>query len=339
MMAKVAINGFGRIGRNTLRAAVQWGIFEKIDFAAINDPGLSPENAVYLLQYDSVMGEFKGDINFDQGNLIVNGKKIRFFSEKEPSSLPWKELNIDVVIESSGFFTEAEKAKAHIDSGAKKVLISAPGKNPDITLNLGVNEDMYDPSKHNIISMASCTTNCASPIAKILHKEFGIKKGLMTTVHGYTTSQSLLDGPNKKDPRRGRAAAVNIVPTSTGAAKAVALVLPELEGKLDATALRVPVSDGSILDFVAVVEKSVSADEVNDALKRASEGELKGIMHYMEKPLVSSDYTGTCYSCAIDAKLTKVMDNNLVKVFGWYDNEMGYSARLAECAVFVANKL
>ena len=338
-MKKVAINGFGRIGRNTLRAAVKSGIFHKLDFAAINDPGMTPELAAYLLEYDSVMGRFEGEIWPEPDAITVNGKKIKLLTGKDPLELTWKDLGIDVVIESSGFFTEAVKAKGHIQAGAKKVLISAPAKGEDITINLGVNQEMYDTTKHNIIAMASCTTNCLAPVAKVLNREFGIINAFMTTAHGYTSSQLLLDGPSKKDVRRGRAAAINIVPTSTGAAKAVELVLPEVKGKLEALALRVPVPAGSIIDLVATTEKKITVDSVNQAFKRASEEELRGIIHYTEIPLVSSDYVGSPYSCVVDAKLTRVLGENMVKVFAWYDNEFGYSSRLAECALFIAEKM
>lgn len=339
MAKKVAINGFGRIGRNTLRAAVKEGIFEQIDYVAINDPGLTPQAAAHLFKYDSVMGRFSGEVKAVEDGLVINGKKILFFAEKDPAQLPWAKLGVEVVVESTGFFTDGEKAKAHLQAGAKKVIISAPAKNEDITIVLGVNEKMYDPSKHNIISMASCTTNCLAPVAKVVDEVFGIKEGLMTTVHSYTGDQRILDAGHK-DPRRGRAGALNIVPTTTGAAKAVALVLPQLKGKLNGFAMRVPTPDVSVVDVVFVTEKPVDAAKVNDALKLASEsGDLKGILEYVDTPLVSSDFIGSNYSSSVDAALTMTMGENMVKVVSWYDNEMGYSTRLAETTKMIAEKL
>ncbi|MFH0703150.1 MAG: type I glyceraldehyde-3-phosphate dehydrogenase [bacterium] len=337
-MVKVAINGFGRIGRNTLRAAVKNGSFEKVEYVAINDPGLNPKEAAHLLKYDSVMGGFKGDVKAEADGIVVNGKKIKFYAEKNPAILPWKELGVEVVIESTGFFTDANLAKKHIEAGAKKVIISAPAKNEDITIALGINEKAYDTAKHNVISMASCTTNCLAPIAKVILEEFGIVEGLMTTVHAYTGDQRLLDAGHK-DLRRARAGAINIVPTTTGAAKAVGLVLPELKGKLNGFAMRVPVPNVSVVDLVAITERPVTADSVNAALKKAAETELKGIMEYMEEELVSSDFIGSYFSSIVDSKLTMTMGSNMVKVIAWYDNEMGYSTRLSECVAFIANKL
>ena len=329
-MVNVAINGFGRIGRNTLRAAIKEGIFDKINYVAINDPGLTPANAAHVFKYDSVMGKFEGTVEVAEDGLIINGKKIKFYSEKDPAQLPWKELNVEVVVESTGFFTDATKAKAHLDAGAKKVIISAPAKNEDKTIVLGVNENEYDPKLHNIISMASCTTNCLAPVAKVLDKEFGIVKGLMTTVHSYTGDQRILD------PRRARAGALNIVPTTTGAAKAVALVLPQLKGKLNGFAMRVPTPDVSVVDIVVETEKPVTAEAVNAALKAAADGK---ILCYSEEPLVSSDYIGSSQSSTVDAALTMTMGDNMVKVISWYDNECGYSTRLAETTLMVASKL
>ena len=334
-MTKVAINGFGRIGRNTLRAAVKTGIFDKVDYVAINDPGLKPEDAARIFKYDSVMGKFEGEVEAYEEGIIVNGKKIKFFSEKDPSQLPWKDLGVDIVIESTGFFTDATKAHAHIDAGAKKVIISAPATNEDITIVLGVNEDKYDSSKHNVISMASCTTNCLAPVAKVIKEKFGIVKGLMTTVHSYTGDQRILDAGHK-DPRRARAGALNIVPTKTGAAKAVALVIPELKGKLDGFAMRVPTPDVSLVDVVFETEKNVTVEEVNAALKEGADGH---VLCYTEEPLVSTDYIGSSQSSTVDALLTRVMGDNMVKIISWYDNEMGYSTRLAETVKFVADKL
>lgn len=334
-MVNVAINGFGRIGRNTLRAAVREGIFDKINYVAINDPGLTPAQAAHIFKYDSVMGKFDGKVEaYDEG-IVVNGKKIKFYAEKDPANLPWKELNVDVVVESTGFYTDATKAKAHIDAGAKKVIISAPAKNEDITIVQGVNEKEYDPAKHNVISMASCTTNCLAPVAKVILEKFGIVKGLMTTVHSYTGDQRILDAGHK-DPRRARAGALNIVPTTTGAAKAVALVLPELKGKLNGFAMRVPTPDVSVVDVVFETEKPVSVEAVNAALKEAADGK---VLVYEETPLVSSDFIGSSQSSTVDAALTMTMGDNMVKVVSWYDNEMGYSTRLAETTLMVAEKL
>ena len=334
-MVNVAINGFGRIGRNTLRAAIREGIFDKINYVAINDPGLTPANAAHVFKYDSVMGKFDGTVEVVEDGLVINGKKIKFYSEKDPAQLPWKELGVEVVVESTGFFTDATKAKAHLDAGAKKVIISAPAKNEDKTIVLGVNDNEYDPAKHNIISMASCTTNCLAPVAKVLDEKFGIVKGLMTTVHSYTGDQRILDAGHK-DPRRARAGALNIVPTTTGAAKAVALVLPQLKGKLNGFAMRVPTPDVSVVDVVVETSKPVTVEAVNEALKAAADGK---VLCYSEEPLVSSDFIGTSQSSTVDAALTMTMGDNMVKVVSWYDNEMGYSTRLAETTLMVASKL
>jgi len=338
-MVNVAINGFGRIGRNTLRAAVKSGSFDRVSYVAINDPGLTPKDAAHVFKYDSIMGRFDGEVSaYDEG-LIVNGKKIKFFAEKDPAQLPWKALNVEVVIESTGFFTDGNKAKAHITAGAKKVIISAPAKNVDNTICLGINEETYDAATQDIISMASCTTNCLAPIAKVLDEQFGLKEGLMTTIHSYTGDQRLLDAGHS-DPRRARAGALNIVPTTTGAAKAVSLVLPGLEGKLNGFAMRVPTPDVSIVDLVATTEKTVTKEAVNEALKKAAEeGNLKGILEYVDEPLVSTDFIGSHYSSCVDAALTMTISDNMVKVVSWYDNEMGYSTRLSETTEMVANKL
>ena len=334
-MVNVAINGFGRIGRNTLRAAIAEGIFDKINYVAINDPGLKPEDAARIFKYDSVMGKFEGTVEAYEEGIIVNGKKIKFFAEKDPAQLPWKDLGVEVVVESTGFFTDATKAHAHIDAGAKKVIISAPASNEDKTIVLGVNENEYDPAKHDVISMASCTTNCLAPVAKAINDKFGIVKGLMTTVHSYTGDQRILDAGHK-DPRRARAGALNIVPTKTGAAKAVALVLPELKGKLDGFAMRVPTPDVSLVDVVFETEKKVTVEEVNAALKEAADGH---VLCYSDEPLVSTDYIGSHQSSTVDSLLTRVMGDNMVKVISWYDNECGYSTRLAETTLMVAEKL
>jgi len=334
-MVNVAINGFGRIGRNTLRAAIKEGIYDKVNYVAINDPGLTPANAAHVFKYDSVMGKFDGTVEVVEDGLVINGKKIKFYAEKDPAQLPWKELNVDVVVESTGFYTDATKAHAHIDAGAKKVIISAPAKNEDKTIVLGVNENEYDSSKHHVISMASCTTNCLAPVAKVLDEKFGIVKGLMTTVHSYTGDQRILDAGHK-DPRRARAGALNIVPTTTGAAKAVALVLPQLQGKLNGFAMRVPTPDVSVVDVVVETAKPVTVEAVNAALKEAADNH---VLCYSEEPLVSSDFIGTSQSSTVDAALTMTMGENMVKVVSWYDNEMGYSTRLAETTLLVANKL
>ncbi|OGI03789.1 MAG: type I glyceraldehyde-3-phosphate dehydrogenase [Candidatus Melainabacteria bacterium GWF2_37_15] len=337
-MVKVAINGFGRIGRNTLRAAVANGSFARLEYVAINDPGLTPDQAAHLFKYDSIMGRFDGEVSAYNEGIVVNGKQIKFYAEKDPAQLPWKALGVEVVIESTGFFTDGPKAKAHIDAGAKKVIISAPAKNVDNTICIGINHDSYDPATQNIISMASCTTNCLAPIAMVLNKEFGIKEGLMTTIHSYTGDQRVLDAGHK-DLRRARAACMNIVPTTTGAAKAVGLVLPEMQGKLNGFAMRVPTPDVSIVDLVVTTEKPVTKESVNAALKNASETYLKGILEYVEEPVVSSDFIGSHYSSSVDSDLTMTMGTNMVKVVSWYDNEMGYSTRLAETTEMVANKL
>ena len=322
-MVNVAINGFGRIGRNTLRAAIREGIFDKINYVAINDPGLKPEDAARIFKYDSVMGKFDGTVEAYEEGIIVNGKKIKFFAEKDPAQLPWRDLGVEVVVESTGFFTDAEKAKAHIAAGAKKVIISAPATNEDKTIVLGVNDKEYDPAKHNVIYMASCTTNCLAPVAKVIDEKFGI------------VNQRILDAGHK-DPRRARAGALNIVPTKTGAAKAVALVLPQLKGKLDGFAMRVPTPDVSLVDVVFELSKDVTVEEVNAALKEGADGH---VLCYTEEPLVSSDYVGTSQSSTVDALLTRVMGGNQVKIISWYDNEMGYSTRLAETTYMVASKL
>ncbi|MEC9492206.1 type I glyceraldehyde-3-phosphate dehydrogenase [Flexistipes sp.] len=326
MSVKVAINGFGRIGRCAFRAAVEKAM--DIDFVAINDL-TDAATLAHLLQYDSVHSKAGFEVDYTDDSIIVNGKKIKVLAEKDPSNLPWKDLGVDVVIESTGLFRKREQASKHLQAGAKKVVISAPAEDPDITVNLGVNFDKYDKEKHNIISNASCTTNCLAPVAKVLNDKFGIVNGLMTTVHSYTNDQKILDLPHK-DIRRARAAAVSMIPTSTGAAKAVGLVLPELKGKLDGIAIRVPTPNVSLVDLSCTLKKQVTKEDVNSAVKEASEGEMKGILLYTEEELVSVDYNGNPYSSIFDAPLTKVMDGNNVKVFSWYDNEWGYSNRIAE---------
>jgi glyceraldehyde 3-phosphate dehydrogenase len=331
---RVGINGFGRIGRNFYRAVHALGA--DIEIVAANDLG-DLNTMAHLLKYDSILGRFPEEISVVDGGIQVGGKTLKILAERDPAALPWGDLGVDVVVESTGFFTDATKAKAHIDGGAKKVIISAPAKNEDVTIVMGVNHDDYDASKHTIISNASCTTNCLAPMAKAINDEFGIVKGLMTTIHAYTGDQNLQDGPHK-DLRRARGAAINIVPTSTGAAKAIALVLPELKGKLDGYALRVPVPTGSATDLTVEVGRETTVEEVNAAVKAASEGILKGYLKYTEDPIVSSDIVTDPSSCIFDAGLTKVLGNQ-VKVVGWYDNEWGYSCRLSDLIVHVGATL
>lgn len=333
MTVKVGINGFGRIGRLVFRAAAQ---HPEIEVVAINDLTDADTNA-HLLKYDSVHGIWDAEVKAADGAIEVNGKQVNVLAERDPANLPWGEMGVDIVVESTGLFTDANKAKAHREAGAKKVIISAPAKNEDITIVLGVNEDKYDPANHHIISNASCTTNCLAPFAKVLHDNFGIKKGLMTTVHAYTNDQRILDQAHK-DLRRARAAGSSIIPTTTGAAKAVALVLPELKGKLNGFAMRVPTPNVSVVDLVAEVEKPTTVEEVNNALKQAAEGPLKNILGFSELPLVSIDYNGDPRSSIVDGLSTMVMEGNLVKVVSWYDNEWGYSNRVAELAVLIAQK-
>lgn len=337
-MVNVAINGFGRIGRNTLRAAIAEGIFDKINYVAINDPGLKPEDAARIFKYDSVMGRFNGTVEAYEEGIIVNGKKIKFFAEKDPAQLPWKDLGVEVVVESTGFFTDATKAHAHIDAGAKKVIISAPASNEDKTIVLGVNEKEYDPAKHDVISMASCTTNCLAPVAKAINDKFGIVKGLMTTVHAATATQKTVDGPSKKDWRGGRGILENIIPSSTGAAKAVGKVLPVLNGKLTGMAFRVPTSDVSVVDLTVVLEKEASMADICAAMKEASEGELKGVLGYTEDAVVSTDFRGCANTSIFDAKAGISLDSNFAKIVSWYDNEWGYSNKVCEMARVIAGK-
>ena len=330
MTIRVGVNGFGRIGRNFFRAVLASGA--DIEIVAFNDLG-DTETIANLLKYDSILGRLPYEVKVGEGEITVNGKTIKAFAERDPKNLPWGEVGADVVIESTGFFTDGAKASAHIEGGAKKVIISAPAKNEDITIVMGVNHDKYDAEKHHIISNASCTTNCLAPMAKVLNEAVGIEKGLMTTIHAYTQDQNLQDGPHK-DPRRARAAGLNVVPTTTGAAKAVGVVLPELNGKLDGYSLRVPIATGSITDLTFEASRNVTAEEVNAALKAAAEGPLKGILYYTEDPIVSKDIEGDPHSCIIDGLLTKVIDNQ-VKVFGWYDNEWGFSNRLVNLVELV----
>lgn len=323
MTVRVAINGFGRIGRTFFRAARAEA--EGFEIVAINDL-TDPKTLANLLKYDSIMGRLGADVEVKDDALVVDGKEIKILAERNPADLPWKDLGVDVVLESTGFFTEGSKAQAHIDAGAKKVIISAPGKNIDGTFVMGVNDDQYDPQNHHIVSNASCTTNCLAPLAKVLNDSFGIEKGLMTTIHAYTADQRLQDAPHS-DLRRARAAAVNMVPTSTGAAAAVGLVLPELKGKLDGFAVRVPTITGSITDLTFTASREVTKEEVNAALKAAAEGSMKGIIKYSEDPIVSKDIEGEGISTIFDAPLTKVIGDQ-VKVIAWYDNEYGYVSRL-----------
>ncbi|MEV0272830.1 MAG: type I glyceraldehyde-3-phosphate dehydrogenase [Hamadaea sp.] len=335
MTIRVGINGFGRIGRNFYRALLQSGA--DIELVAAND---LTDNATlaHLLKYDSILGRLPYEVKATDEDITVNGKSFKVFSERDPAKLPWGDLGADVVIESTGLFTDAAKAKVHADNGAKKVIISAPAKGEDITLVMGVNQDKYDPAAHTIISNASCTTNCLAPMAKALNDAIGIEKGLMTTIHAYTQDQNLQDGPHK-DLRRARAAAVNVVPTSTGAAKAIGLVLPELKGKLDGFAMRVPIPTGSATDLTFTAARDTTVEEVNAAVKAASEGALQGYLTYTEDDIVSSDIVTDPASCIFDAGLTKVTGGNLVKVVGWYDNEWGYSNRLVDLVKFVGASL
>ncbi|MER7891127.1 type I glyceraldehyde-3-phosphate dehydrogenase [Micromonospora sp. NPDC094482] len=334
MTIRVGINGFGRIGRNFFRAVLASGA--DIEVVAVND--LTDNGTLaHLVKYDSILGRLPHEVKATADEITVGGKTIKAYAEKDPAALPWGEVGADVVIESTGFFTDGSKAKAHIDGGAKKVIISAPAKNEDVTVVMGVNQDQYDPAKHTIISNASCTTNCLAPMAKVLQDTFGIEHGLMTTIHAYTQDQNLQDAPHK-DLRRARAAALNIVPTSTGAAKAIGLVLPELKGKLDGYALRVPIPTGSATDLTVNLNRETTVDEVNAAMKAAADGPLKGILVYNEDPIVSTDIVTDPASCIFDAPLTKVVGNQ-VKVVGWYDNEWGYSNRLVDLVKLVGSSL
>ncbi|MGE0199686.1 MAG: type I glyceraldehyde-3-phosphate dehydrogenase [Candidatus Melainabacteria bacterium] len=333
---KIAINGFGRIGRMTLRAALLNPNVE-LNVVAVNDL-TTPDQLAHLFKYDSVMRTFPGEVSCKGNVLTIDGRDIQVFAERDPAKLPWKELGVDVVIESTGFFTKAADARKHIEAGAKKVLISAPASDEDITLALGINDDQYDPAKHHIISNASCTTNCLAPVAKVLHDTFGIKSGLMTTIHSYTGDQMLLDAPHK-DPRRARAAALSMVPTSTGAAKAIGLVLPALNGKLNGIAVRVPTPDVSLVDLTFTTEKPITVAAINEAMKKASTGALKHVLEYCDAPLVSSDFIGNPHSSCFDPELTQTMGDHFGKIITWYDNEWGYSNRLAEVSQMVANKL
>lgn len=333
MAIRVAINGFGRIGRNFLRTTKG---YNEIEIAAINDL-TDAKSLAHLLKYDSVHGIFSADVKTKDNNLVVDGKEIKVFAETAPEKLPWKDLNIDMVIESTGRFTDRANASKHLDAGAKWVVISAPAKEPDITVCLGINDETLDPSKHKIISNASCTTNCLAPVAKVLHKEFGIIRGLMTTVHSYTNDQRILDLPHK-DLRRARAAAISMIPSTTGAAKAIGLVLPELQGKLDGFAIRVTTPNVSVVDLVAELNKDTSAEDVNAAMKKWAEGPMKGILQYTDELLVSVDFNGNPHSSIFDATLTKVIEKRMVKVISWYDNEWGYSSRLRDLVLLISKR-
>jgi glyceraldehyde 3-phosphate dehydrogenase len=332
---KVAINGFGRIGRNLFRAAHE--ARAELEFVAVNDV-FDAESLGHLLKYDSTYGRFPGRVEVGGNSITVDGTETRVLSERDPAALPWEELGVDVVIESTGLFTKREGATKHLEAGAKKVIISAPATDPDVTVALGVNfDDAYDPESHHIISNASCTTNCLAPVAKVLHERFGIERGLMTTIHAYTQDQKLQDSPHK-DPRRARAAAINLIPTSTGAAKAVGLVLPDLNGKLNGMAVRAPVVTGSVVDLTCVVGAETSAEEINAAMREAAEGPLAGILRFTEDPIVSTDIVKDPHSSIFDADQTSVIDGNFVKVFSWYDNEWGYSNRCVEVAARVLER-
>lgn len=332
-MVKVGINGFGRIGRNVFRAALN---NPNVEIVAVNDL-TDAQTLAHLLKYDTVHGVLDVTVEAGEGTLIVGGKEIKVLAERDPAQLKWKEYGVEIVVESTGRFTKREDAAKHLEGGAKKVIISAPATNEDITVVIGVNEDKYDPNAHTVISNASCTTNCLAPFAKVLHEKFGIVRGLMTTVHSYTNDQQILDLPHK-DLRRARAAAENIIPTSTGAAKAVALVLPELKGKLNGFAMRVPTPNVSVVDLVAELKADVTVDEVNQVLKEAADGPLKGILAYSDEPLVSSDYNGNPASSTIDGLSTMVLEGNMVKVVSWYDNEWGYSNRVVDLCHYVAQR-
>jgi len=336
MAIRVAINGFGRIGRNVLRSAKQNGRTD-IDFVAVNDL-TDAATLAHLLQYDSVHGRYPGEVAISANGLDVDGDEIRVLSERDPAKLPWAELGVDIVIESTGFFRDHAGASKHIDSGASKVIISAPGKNEDITIVLGVNQDAYDPDEHHVISNASCTTNCLAPVVRVISDEFGFRHGLMTTIHAYTNDQKILDLPHK-DLRRARAAAMSMIPTTTGAAKATGLVLPEVAGRIDGMAIRVPTPDVSLVDLVVEVDRDTTEEEVNAAFRAAAEGPMSGVLGVSDTPLVSIDYTGDPHSSTVDALSTAVMEGRMVKVLSWYDNEWGYSSRVVDLVGYVGDKL
>lgn len=333
MAIRVGINGFGRIGRNFYRACRG---YSEVEIVAINDL-TDAKTLAHMLKYDSVHGILDADVKAEGSSLIVDGKEIKVSAERDPEKLPWKDYKVDIVVESTGLFTERAKASKHLDAGAKWVVISAPAKEEDITVCIGINDELLDPSKHKIISNASCTTNCLAPIAKVLHKEFGIVRGLMTTVHSYTNDQRILDLPHK-DLRRARAAALSIIPSTTGAAKAIGLVLPELKGKLDGFAMRVPTPNVSVVDLTAELQKDVTVEEVNSAMKKWADGPMKGVLQYLDVPLVSVDFNGNSHSSIFDATLTKIIDGKFVKVISWYDNEWGYSSRLRDLIILISKR-
>ena len=335
MATRIGINGFGRIGRQVTRAIIEL-YPQKLQVAAVNDLADARTNA-HLFRYDTNYGIYPGTVEARDSSLVIDGREIRVFSERDPAAIPWSELGVELVVESTGIFTDAEKAAAHIRGGAKKVIISAPARNEDITIVLGVNDQGYDAAQHKIVSNASCTTNCFAPMVKVLHDSFGVQHGLMSTVHSYTNDQKILDQVHE-DLRRSRAAAMNIVPTSTGAARAVGIVLPELSGKLHGMAFRVPTATVSVTDFVATLSRKVTVEEVNTAFKEAADGPLKGVLQYCDEPLVSSDFKGNPHSCIFDALSTIVMQGDMVKILGWYDNEWGYSCRTADLCAFMADK-
>jgi glyceraldehyde 3-phosphate dehydrogenase len=336
MPIRVAINGFGRIGRNVLRA-VHASHASEIEIVALND--LTDNDMLgHLLKYDSVHGPFQGEVTVSADGLEVDGRTLKVFSERDPADLPWGDLGVDIVVESTGFFRDRDQAAKHLDAGAKKVIISAPGKNEDVTIVLGVNQAKYDPAEHHVISNASCTTNCLAPVVQVLMDEFGFRRGLMNTVHAYTNDQALLDVPHS-DKRRARAAALSMIPTTTGAAKATALVIPEVEGKLDGMALRVPTPDVSVVDLVAELETETTEEAVNEAFRRAALGSLAGILDLCDEPLVSIDFTGNPHSSIVDGPSTKIIDGGLVKILSWYDNEWGYSQRVADLAAYIGAQL
>lgn len=334
MTVRIGINGFGRIGRQVFRAAYD---YPEIEVVAVNDLTDSATLA-HLLKYDSIHGIFAGDVTSEGENLIVNGKELKVLSEKDPAKLPWKDLNVDIVVESTGLFTSGEKAGLHIQAGAKKVVISAPGKGEDLTVVLGVNHDQYNPAEHHIVSNASCTTNCLAPVAKALNDKYGIVKGLMTTIHAYTNDQKILDLPHK-DLRRARAAAMSIIPTTTGAAKAVSLVIPELQGKLNGMAMRVPTPDVSVVDLVVELSKETTAEDINQTLREFAANAPDKVMKISDEPLVSVDFTTSPYSSIVDAELTMVIDGNMAKIISWYDNEWGYSSRVVDLVRFMVSKM
>lgn len=336
MAIRVGINGFGRIGRQVLRAAKQQGVAD-IDFVAVNDL-TDTKTLAHLFKYDSVHGQFDGQVSADKDSITVDGDRIRILAERDPAKLPWKELGVDIVLESTGRFTVRAEAQKHIDAGAKRVIISAPATNEDLTIVMGINSDKYDPASHHIVSNASCTTNCLVPMVKVIRDNFGFVHGQMVTVHSYTNDQSILDLPHK-DLRRARAAAVSMIPTTTGAAKATSLVIPEVKGLIDGMAIRVPTPDVSLTDLTCIVERTVTKEEINAAFKAASEGALTGILAYSEVPLVSVDYIGDPHSCTLDALSTNVVNGTLVKIAGWYDNEWGYSCRCVDLLRFVGSRL